>query len=1046
MKKILCIMMVVALIATMLTVGVVSTGAAETATITIYGLDGTTKVQEFNVGDEFTVYTTLDVSSSVDGGRVGSVEGYQTYSADVLALQDEIGGRYGEIVDRENVFPVTAAATMANGATAGRIDYNASTPSMDNGFAFDKPYSKLIVTTYKVTAAGAGEIKNALVNLAAANEALTKIVYLGETQPGMTVAGGAYYEDPIPEIDHAEVTVYKLDGSSETLEFSIGDTFTVYTLLNIKGSIDSGMAAAVQASQKYTSSVLELNDAVDAEGKITDTAKVFPVLGSGTLSNTKTAGIIKYSASTPYIDDGFRFDTDDSQLITTTYKVKANGFATVRNSIVVLAAADEDATKIVFGGITQPGMSYSMNSTFTEPGTTPTQPPTRPTQAPTEAPTNQPTTAPTQPASEPSTLVVTIKGPNGSNVQKTVNVGESFTVYTMLDITGSVADGKAADIDGYQTYDTAALQLTDAVSGADNVIVNKTAMFPILGNDVVAAANNGTIKFNASKPDIGDGYVFNSDKSKLIVTNYKALKGGTATIETKIKTLVASDEDVTKIIYKETLQPGMSVNLYESYTDPGQAPTDAPTQAPTDAPTQAPTDAPTQAPTQAPTNPPANKAAITIIGFDGTSETKYYNVGDTFKVYTTLDVHKAIGDSQVGSISAVQEFPQDILTCTAQVDSYNVVRDKQAMFPILGDAALAKVANGTISYNASTPYIGEGFEFSDEDSILIVSEYRVTANGVGTINNTISTLAAADENLTKIIYKGVNLGYEIGGYASYTEPGTEPPTEAPTEAPTDAPTEAPTQAPTDAPVGKATITVVGIDGTTETQTYNVGDTFTVYTTLDAHKAIASSQIASISAKQTYPQDILTCTAQVDGSGVVRNTTAMFPILKSAALARITDGTISYNASTPYIGEGFDFKDEASLLIVSTYRVTNPGTGTIANSIYTLAAADENLTRIIDKGVNQGYEVGGIASYTEPQAGGETYLLGDTDGNEEVESIDATYILRTQAEMNVPIDAQTLLNGDVDRSGELEVVDATYIQRWLAEFPVPYPIGEWVTRD
>ncbi len=173
---------------------------------------------------------------------------------------------------------------------------------------------------------------------------------------------------------------------------------------------------------------------------------------------------------------------------------------------------------------------------------------------------------------------------------------------------------------------------------------------------------------------------------------------------------------------------------------------------------------------------------------------------------------------------------------------------------------------------------------------------------------------------------------------------------------------------------------------------------------------------------------------------------MFPILKSAALARVADGTISYNASTPYIGEGFDFKDEASLLIVSTYRVTNPGTGTIANSIYTLAAADENLTRIIDKGVNQGYEVGGIASYTEPQAGGETYLLGDTDGNEEVESIDATYILRTQAEMNVPIDAQTLLNGDVDRSGELEVVDATYIQRWLAEFPVPYPIGEWVTRD
>ena len=85
MKKILCIMMVVALIATMLTVGVVSTGAAETATITIYGLDGTTKVQEFNVGDEFTAEIfaegdKIDVTGTSKGkGYAGTVKRWGTH-------------------------------------------------------------------------------------------------------------------------------------------------------------------------------------------------------------------------------------------------------------------------------------------------------------------------------------------------------------------------------------------------------------------------------------------------------------------------------------------------------------------------------------------------------------------------------------------------------------------------------------------------------------------------------------------------------------------------------------------------------------------------------------------------------------------------------------------------------------------------------------------------------------------------------------------------------------------------------------------------------
>ena len=62
----------------------------------------------------------------------------------------------------------------------------------------------------------------------------------------------------------------------------------------------------------------------------------------------------------------------------------------------------------------------------------------------------------------------------------------------------------------------------------------------------------------------------------------------------------------------------------------------------------------------------------------------------------------------------------------------------------------------------------------------------------------------------------------------------------------------------------------------------------------------------------------------------------------------------------------------------------------------------------------------------------------------ITSIDATYILRYNAEIDVWVDMDMLMHGDVDGSGDLEIVDATFIQRWLVEFNVPYDIGEQTT--
>ena len=69
------------------------------------------------------------------------------------------------------------------------------------------------------------------------------------------------------------------------------------------------------------------------------------------------------------------------------------------------------------------------------------------------------------------------------------------------------------------------------------------------------------------------------------------------------------------------------------------------------------------------------------------------------------------------------------------------------------------------------------------------------------------------------------------------------------------------------------------------------------------------------------------------------------------------------------------------------------------------------------------------------------ILGDTDGDDDVSSVDATFIQRFVAEFTINIPEEVLMHGDVDGSGDLEIVDATFIQRWLAEFNVQFPIGQ-----
>ena len=71
---------------------------------------------------------------------------------------------------------------------------------------------------------------------------------------------------------------------------------------------------------------------------------------------------------------------------------------------------------------------------------------------------------------------------------------------------------------------------------------------------------------------------------------------------------------------------------------------------------------------------------------------------------------------------------------------------------------------------------------------------------------------------------------------------------------------------------------------------------------------------------------------------------------------------------------------------------------------------------------------------------ETYILGDVDGNGEVDSADATLIQRYTVELSTLSEKQ-LLAGDVDGDGFVTTIDATFVQRYVAKMSVKYDIGK-----
>lgn len=72
--------------------------------------------------------------------------------------------------------------------------------------------------------------------------------------------------------------------------------------------------------------------------------------------------------------------------------------------------------------------------------------------------------------------------------------------------------------------------------------------------------------------------------------------------------------------------------------------------------------------------------------------------------------------------------------------------------------------------------------------------------------------------------------------------------------------------------------------------------------------------------------------------------------------------------------------------------------------------------------------------------GDTYIVGDADGDKEVSVMDATAIQRSLAQL-ITITGLARAAADVDVDADVSVLDATAIQRYMAQFVNVYGIGE-----
>ncbi|MBQ9472677.1 MAG: hypothetical protein IJU73_05980, partial [Ruminococcus sp.] len=215
------------------------------------------------------------------------------------------------------------------------------------------------------------------------------------------------------------------------------------------------------------------------------------------------------------------------------------------------------------------------------------------------------------------------------------HVGDTIKYTYYMNASDISPNGKISGVDAAVYYDESILKFTgDREEICPNLLDPKIST----AEDV----HNG-IKFNDS--NVGRGFKFNSDDKVLVELTFEVIAEGTTDVYTHIETLYAVyDADVAIFIQQgEVTDKGAPAVSDEVVLVNCPHPTEAETTAPVTEVTEA-----TEPATTEPV--PSDKAVVTLYALDGTFETKTFDIGDEFTVYTMLN-SSANDDGKISTVA-----------------------------------------------------------------------------------------------------------------------------------------------------------------------------------------------------------------------------------------------------------------------------------------------------------------------------------------------------------------------------------------------------------
>ncbi len=255
--------------------------------------------------------------------------------------------------------------------------------------------------------------------------------------------------------------------------------------------------------------------------------------------------------------------------------------------------------------------------------------------------------------------------------------------------------------------------------------------------------------------------------------------------------------------------------------------------------------------------------------------------------------------------------------------------------------------------------------------------------------------------------------------------------------------------------GKATVTVHGFNNeSSDTKTYSVGETFTVYTAMDMSRIDAQGKISAIHAQQGFDTSVLQLAEELtDNNEAIANLNTVMPILvKGSGLASATTpGVIKYNASAASYDSPMRFTGKDSMLLVIRYKVVAPGNVDITTSIRSLNLTDFNMTPVVYKYevVNSDFDV--FVSLSDPAPSQGSTVKGTVTSFGFRMEGDVTDDVTVQLLQDETVVKETVINGNTASYAFDDVEDGDYVLRVSKAYHVPrdYDIkvaGEEVTQD